>query len=503
VCRQPGGRERTAVLRKAVSLLSAAAIASLSITTATATQYPGPKKRYLSGKKLELCDQGSFFVGGVLKTTNYTSVPPTATPQTVTLGQMYVSFQIPAKYRDYPVIMISGGGHTGACLESTPDGREGWGHYAVRHGIPTFIVDQSGRGRSGFDSTSILEGKAKLTDADPTNDAEGAALIPPMLSFGPSAAYTAWFGHLVDPATGLARVPPPSNILTDMLVPHGNPLDTNVGHDPGVRPQYPLTTISEPIEPDNLVRTGSWGPAPYGPAEAYKLDYYKQIVPNAESTLPGSVCPTCTPQNLIGGFGSGNTWTSRNLAELVENLGKNYGGAIVATHSQSGPIGHHAVRILRDRGKLHYLKGLITVEGVSCSLTAHGLTAADFDNVPYMVLKGDYTGTNASCVDTVNAIKARRAAGQGKAAVELMHLDEAPNAATAWPAPLNRPIMKGITHMMMLGSDEGYGYDSSDIMAVILKWSDKYIRKPSKSFDCDDDDHHHDDDDDRGGRDHR
>ena len=117
VCRQPGGRERTAVLRKAVSLVSAAAIASLSITSATATQYPGPKKRYLSGKKLELCDQGSFFVGGVLKTTNYTSVPPTATPQTVTLGQMYVSFQIPAKYRDYPVIMISGGGHTGACLE--------------------------------------------------------------------------------------------------------------------------------------------------------------------------------------------------------------------------------------------------------------------------------------------------------------------------------------------------------------------------------------------------
>ena len=55
--------------------------------------------------------------------------------------------------------------------------------------------------------------------------------------------------------------------------------------------------------------------------------------------------------------------------------------------------------------------------------------------------------------------------------------------------------MKGITHMMMLGSDEGYGYDSSDIMAVILKWSDKYIKKPSKTFDCDDDDDDDDDDD--------
>ena len=116
-CRRTCGGRGASAFRKGVSLVSAAAIASLSITSATAAQYPGPKKRYLSGKKLELCDQGSFFVGGVLKTTNYTSVPATATPQTVTLGQMYVSFQIPAKYRDYPVIMISGGGHTGACLE--------------------------------------------------------------------------------------------------------------------------------------------------------------------------------------------------------------------------------------------------------------------------------------------------------------------------------------------------------------------------------------------------
>ena len=312
-----------------------------------------------------------------------------------------------------------------------------------------------------------------------------------MLSFGPSAAYTAWFGHLVDPATGLARVPPPSNILTDKLVPHGNPLDTNVGHDPGVAPQYPLTTISEPIEPDNLVAPalGSCTLRAGGSLQARLLQADR---PQRRSRrCRDRSVRTCTPQNLIGGIGSGNTWTSRNLAELVEALGRNYGGAIIATHSQSGPIGHHAVRILRDRGKLHYLKGLITVEGVSCSLTAHGLNAADFDNVPYMVLKGTTRAQARTCTDTVNAIKARRAAGQGKAAVEYMQLDEAPNAALAWPAPLKRPIMKGITHMMMLGSDEGYGYDSSDIMAVILKWSDKYIKKPSKTFNCDDDDDHH------------
>ena len=65
-----------------------------------------------------------------------------------------------------------------------------------------------------------------------------------------------------------------------------------------------------------------------------------------------------------------------------------------------------------------------------------------------------------------------------------MHLDEAPNAAMAWPAPLNRPIMKGITHMMMLGSDEGYGYDSSDIMAVILEVVGQVHQEAVEAFDC-------------------
>ena len=58
------------------------------------------------------------------------------------------------------------------------------------------------------------------------------------------------------------------------------------------------------------------------------LEAYKFAVPNTKSTLPGSTCPTCSNPNLTGA----NTWTPRALAELVEGLG----GAIVATHSQSG-----------------------------------------------------------------------------------------------------------------------------------------------------------------------
>ena len=96
--------------------------------------------------------------------------------------------------------------------------------------------------------------------------------------------------------------------------------------------------------------------------------------------------------------GSGRCW-SRKL-----------GGAVVATHSQSGIMGHHMVRILKERGHLDLLKGLITIEG-SCSLPNSGLKAEDFDNIPYLALKGDYTATSEVCQTTVDAINARRAAG--------------------------------------------------------------------------------------------
>ena len=50
-----------------------------------------------------------------------------AGPSQIMIGQMYVQFQIPQnKKRNMPpVIMVHGSSHTAACLESTPDGREG------------------------------------------------------------------------------------------------------------------------------------------------------------------------------------------------------------------------------------------------------------------------------------------------------------------------------------------------------------------------------------------
>ncbi len=371
-------------------------------------------KRFMGGP-VTLVDQGSFFVGGVTKVSEYGAVPgappgqptPPRTPQQITIGQMYVQFQVPQRLAapGWPVIMVHGSTHTGAALESTPDGREGWYPYFVRKGVATYVVDQSGRGRSGFDQSVLNEVQALLLAGN--RDAAAAAL-PTLQRITDNGAYQAWFGHLL---------PAGATIATGRLVPHGaadDPQGSGTAEEPHVAPQFPLGDVAE---------------------------YYKQLVPNAEATLPGSTCATCVPQALS----PANTWTPQNLATLVERLG----GAVVATHSQSGIMGHHMLRILKERGRADLVKGLITIEG-GCSLPQSGLTAADFDAIPYLAIKGDYTATSQQCQESVDAINARRAQGQGSAQAEYLKLDERG--------------MLGVTHMMMLDAN------NLEIADLMLEW---------------------------------
>jgi hypothetical protein len=417
-------------------------IALLVVILVAGAAAQGQPKRMMGGP-VTLEDQGSFFVGGVAKITDYAAIPgappgqptPAPTPQQITIGQMYVQYQIPAKRSapGWPVIMVHGSTHTGAALESTPDGREGWYPYFVRKGVSTYVVDQSGRGRSGFDQSVLHEAEARLA----AGDTKGAAdLIPNFGRITDNGAWTAWFGHLV---------PAGSTVLTGRLIPHGDAEDPQPNPDKfkHVAPLFPLDSVDETL----ASRTGAIGPAPNGARAPYALEYYKQLVPNAEVTLPGSTCATCNPSNLS----PANTWTPQNLALLVERLG----GAIVATHSQSGIMGHHMIRILKERGRLDLVKGLITVEG-GCSLPNSGLTAADFDSIPYLAIKGDYTATSQQCQETVDAINARRASKQGTARAEYMKLDEMG--------------MLGVTHMMMLDRR------NLEIADLMLNWASKNVR---------------------------
>jgi hypothetical protein len=406
-------------------------------------------KKFLT-KPLVIEDQGSFFIGGVPKVTNFATVPPpnnpnqANTPNQITIGQMYVQFQVPSRKKERmpPVIMVHGSSHTAACLESTPDGREGWAPYFVRQGISTYIVDQAGRGRSGFDESVIHEAAATVRNGDVVN---GTARIPGFGRITDNGAWTAWFGHLIPTGT---------TILTGTLIRHGDPgdpPDDDALHSDDYTPAFPFGSV----DPDVVSRAGAIAQSPAGPSNYYALEYYKQLVPNAEVTLPGSTCATCDPVALS----PANTWTPQNLALLVEKLG----GAIVATHSQSGIMGHHMARILKERGHLDMLKGLITIEG-SCSLPNSGLQAEDFDSIPYMALKGDYTATSQVCQTTVDAINARRAAGHGTAKAAYIKLDE-----------LGNPIFKGTTHMMMLGTN------NLEIADVILNWVDHSVPPRAKN----------------------
>ena len=120
-------------------LYAALAIVAGAASVATLQAQESKTRKFLK-KPLVIEDQGSFFIGGVPKVTNYATVPPpnqVMTPNQITIGQMYVQFQIPAnkKGNTPPVIMVHGSSHTAACLESTPDGREGWAPYFVRNGI--------------------------------------------------------------------------------------------------------------------------------------------------------------------------------------------------------------------------------------------------------------------------------------------------------------------------------------------------------------------------------
>ena len=243
------------------------AVSALMVVAMAATlSGQAPAKRFLTAP-LTIEDQGSFFIGGTQKITDYAGVPPVpatgavaapVVPHHVTIGQMYVQFQIPArKYGGWPVIMVHGSSHTAACLESTPDGREGWYPYFVRKGVPSYIVDQSGRGRSGFDESVIHEGEARIGGGD---SKAGMELIPGFARIANDAAWNNWFGHLV---------PADSTIRTGRLIPHGDPADPNPNPDrfQHVMPAFPLEAINE---------------------------YYKQLVPNAEATLPGStLCVGC------------------------------------------------------------------------------------------------------------------------------------------------------------------------------------------------------------------
>ena len=136
---------------------------------------------------LTIARQGFFYAGGQ-RTTDGKAI----------IDQMFVQYQIPAhQSAPYPIVMIHGNYQNGSNFLATPDGRDGWATWFLRHGYAVYVVDQPARGRSNTDAA--LDGKVGMPD---TRGLERQFTAPERYKLWPQAAlHTQW------PGTGVAGDP--------------------------------------------------------------------------------------------------------------------------------------------------------------------------------------------------------------------------------------------------------------------------------------------------------
>lgn len=122
-----------------------------------------------ANEKLTLETQGHFAAGGITiqREGTYDNKKFGGWASPIEQGQSYradhaiVSYQIPAKAKNAPLLFIHGYGGSGLCWEMTPDGREGFSTLMLRRRYPAFVIDLPGRGRAGKTSaTTTLAPKA-------------------------------------------------------------------------------------------------------------------------------------------------------------------------------------------------------------------------------------------------------------------------------------------------------------------------------------------------------
>src|SRR3954466_11871117 len=142
-----------------------------------------------SSQPLTLKQQGSFYVGGNTHFVDdaFTGSNP-GRPGNSMLNQMDVQFQKPAaKSHQLPIVFVHGCCLSSKTWETTPDGRMGWYEYFTRKGFDTYMADQVGRARSGFDALQYQKVRYDADAPEFADDGNGVGCVPPAGGANPSA----------------------------------------------------------------------------------------------------------------------------------------------------------------------------------------------------------------------------------------------------------------------------------------------------------------------------
>ena len=122
----------------------------------------GNTSMYSQTKPIKIQEQGSFAVGGIVKTSPgifdpikhgaFNPANQSTEGQTLHGDHAYVFFQIPENAKKLPLVFWHGYGQFSKTWESTPDGREGYQNIFLRKEYSVYLIDQPRRGRAGVDS---------------------------------------------------------------------------------------------------------------------------------------------------------------------------------------------------------------------------------------------------------------------------------------------------------------------------------------------------------------
>lgn len=184
---------------------------------------------------LSIAKQGSFAVGGTVKTSEgtYPPVPPAiASRQGGTFAEAYgaavqaggmtlhgdhasVFYQIPAHARQTPLVFLHGHGQSARGWMTTPDGRTGFNEMFLRRNYPVYLIDQPRRGQAG--QSTVPENLGAVPDDQFWYAQFRIGVYPQMnegVAFPRDRAAQEQFFRMMTPSTGEFDV----GVITDSMV---------------------------------------------------------------------------------------------------------------------------------------------------------------------------------------------------------------------------------------------------------------------------------------------